>query len=111
MTREEVQGSIDKEFARAREAHAAGNDGKARVCARRAAGLAISFWLERHREKGWGLDNMNQLQAAAQEAGIPDAVRGAAVRLTTKITEKLTAPFSADPVADGGILVDHFLED
>ena len=109
MTREEAQGMIDKELTRAREAHTLGNEGKVRVCARRAAGVAITFWLQSHETMKWGLDNMNQLQSVVNEERIPQTVRDAAVRLTTKITEQSTSPFSIDPVEDGRILVEYFL--
>lgn len=111
MTREETERLIDKELARAREAHTAGNDGMARVCARRAAGVAISFWLQRYRTNEWGVDAMNQLRSVANEKSIPEAIRYAAVRLTTRVTEQFTSSFSTDPVADSRILVEHFLQD
>jgi hypothetical protein len=111
MTREETEGLIHKEFGRAREALAAGNDGRARVCARRAAGVAITFWLQRHGTREWGLDAMNQLRSVSDETSMPESVRDAAARLTTKVTEQFTSPFSTDPVADGTILVEYFLQD
>jgi len=111
LSRDAVQGAVQIELTRVQEALNAGNDGKARACARRAAGLAISFWLQNRKSLPWGLDSMNQLQAAAAEESLPGTVRQAALRLTTKITDRLAAPFSTDPLADAGILVDYFLAD
>ena len=39
---------IEQELTAAEAALKAGNDGKARVCARRAVALASEAWLERH---------------------------------------------------------------
>jgi hypothetical protein len=57
------------------------------------------------------MDSMNQLQAAAGEKSLPETVRDAAARLTTKVTEQFTSPFSINPAADSRILVDYFLQD
>jgi hypothetical protein len=110
MTREEAVVQIEQEFSRAREAQQIGNEGKARACARRAAGAAVRFWLQNHATKGWGLDCMNQLESISGDDEIPEEVRGAATRLSTKITERSTAPFTPDPVSDGAILTEYFLQ-
>jgi hypothetical protein len=57
------------------------------------------------------MDAMNQLQSAAGEKSLPETVRDAADRLTTKVTGQFTSPFSTDPAADSRILVDYFLRD
>lgn len=52
---------IEKEFASAREALKIGNDGKARVCARRAVGYATEWFLTKFPGDGWGMDAMTRL--------------------------------------------------
>jgi hypothetical protein len=98
---------IEQEFAVAREALNVGNDGKARVCARRAVGQAITWLLSKHPRDGWSADAMSQLKKLQDDVSFPKEVRDAAVRLTTKISERFTYPFSTDPLADAKIIIDH----
>ena len=84
-----------------------GNEGKARVCARRAAGAAIGYWLQRQRLPDAGPDAMSRLRAVEQAPMIPLQVREAARRLVTKITERFTAPFSDDPLADARVIANY----
>jgi hypothetical protein len=107
MTKEQAQQQIEKEFATARHAQTIGNDGMVRVCARRAAGISVSFWLQSNPRNNWGVDAMNQLRSLALDETIRQDVRDAAKRLTTKITEQFTSPFMVDPIADATIVIDY----
>jgi hypothetical protein len=106
-TREHYLEQIERELSGARDARASGNDGKARVCARRAAGCALTWFLSVSPRDGWGVDAMRQLQAAAAEASFPAAVREAAQRLSTKISERFDYPFTADPIGDAELIIGH----
>ena len=110
MNKDRAIEQIEKEFATATQARKAGNDGKVRVCARRAAGVAITLWLKSHSRERWGADAMNQLENLKLDESMPQSVRDAAVHLTTKITQQITAPFSTDPVQDSRIIIDYLLE-
>ncbi len=110
MNKQQVRERIEKEFAIAAHARSIGNDGMVRVCARRAAGAAISFWLESHLKQGWGADAMNQLRAIQLEESMPEDIREAARHLTTKITEQFTSTFSQDPLEDSKTIIEHFLQ-
>jgi len=41
------QATVERKLAQAHKARAAGNEGQARVCARRAAGIAVREWYKR----------------------------------------------------------------
>ena len=110
MTKDDVLAQIGKELATGKWAVDEGNKGMARVCARRAAGIAVSFWLQTHPQVGWGVDAMSQLRSLQREHSIPQSVRDAALRLTTKITEQFTAPFTTDPLDDSNLII-HYLMD
>jgi hypothetical protein len=104
LTDDEKQG-VTAELERARAALSAGNDGKARVCARRAAGIALrAFYLSAAGE-GWKGDTVSLLLKASGDPGIPADARSASLRLTTPVTRKDTAPFSTDPIADARLIV------
>jgi hypothetical protein len=110
MTKTLALEQIEKEFSTATRALSVGNDGMARVCSRRAAGIAITFWLEQKRDKSWGIDAMNKLQHLGADNSMPDVVREAAMRLTTKVDTRFALPFPADPIADSKIIISHFLQ-
>lgn len=107
MNKQEVQERIQNELTKAEEARRIGNDGMARVCARRAAGAAITYWLAFHPRPEWGIDAMSQLRDLQQDGSMPEVVRDAALRLTTKITDQFTSPFSTDPIEDSKIIIDY----
>ncbi len=109
MTKEDVLQQIKKEFATAEHAQGIGNHGMARVCARRAAGIAITFWLHTHPRPEWGLNAMNQLRSLQDDENIPQAIRDAAQHLTTKVTAQFASPSSTNPMEDGKIIVEYFL--
>lgn len=100
---------IRKELDTAESAARAGNHGMARVCARRAAGAAIAFWLQSNSRSGWGIDTMNRLRSLQQDDSTPLAVQEAASRLTSKVTPQFTSPHSSNPVDDSRIIIDHIL--
>ena len=104
-TREFYNEQIEKEFAAAREAREVGNDGRMRVCARRAAGLAIRWFLSKHERDGWGSDALRQLQHLKEDEFFPQEVRDAAMRLITKVSDKFTYAFATDPVEDATLIV------
>ena len=109
MTKTQALEQIDKELSTAKHAQKIGNDGMVRVCARRAAGNAIGFWLETNPRPGWGVDAIGRLKNLQHDETIPTDVRDAAARLTTKITEQFTSPFPTDPIHDSEIIIRHLL--
>ena len=90
-----------------RRAQAAGHAGRARVCARRAAGLGIKAWYQRHGAEAWTGDAMKQLQGLQAEPGAPAEVRAAAQRLTTRVDFDHQLPFDDDPLADAEIILSY----
>jgi hypothetical protein len=98
---------IQKELATAREAIQSGNDGKARVCSRRAAGQAISWFMTEHPRADWGQDALSQLTHLRDDESFPREIRDAAIRLTTKISDRFTYPFTSEPVEDARCIIDH----
>ena len=98
---------IREELAKAEAAGQEGNDGMVRVCARRAVGLAAAAWLERFPGKKWHGDALNHLRRICADESFPPDIRQAAERLMTKVTQRDTAPFSTDPIADARSIIAH----
>ncbi|MEW5853449.1 MAG: hypothetical protein AB2A00_32030 [Myxococcota bacterium] len=98
---------IERELEAAVTALTEGNEGKARVCARRAAGQAVAWLMSTHPLPGFGTDAMAHLTALQRHPDFPDEVRAAAVRLTTSVRDRDVLPFSTDPLGDARIIVAH----
>ncbi len=99
--------SIEQELAAAEAARRDRNDGKARVCARRAVALAAEAWLARLPLPRWHGDAMAHLREIQQDKSFPLPVRQAAERLSTPVTRQQTASFTTDPVADAKLIIEH----
>ena len=99
---------IEQELAASEVAWKEANEGKARVCARRAAALATEGWLERLPVRRWRGDAMEHLRQIQQDASFPLPVRQAAERLSTKVTQRHAAPFTTDPTSDARLIIAHF---
>ena len=105
MNRDGALHSVATELAAAAAARAAGNHGMVRVCARRAAGAALRWWIVRNGLRNWGSDAVTQLRRLHSEAGVSEDVRGAAARLTARVREDFTLPFDHDPIDDSRLIV------
>ena len=100
---------MERELATGAAAALEGNNGKARVCARRAAGAAIEYWLQSHPGRLSSIDALNRLREVSRDSEVPSGVRMAAARLTSRITPEFRSPHPEDPLEDAGVLVDYFL--
>lgn len=98
---------IEQELGKAATGLREGNDGLARVCARRAVALGAQAWAKRGGRKAWPADAMNQLRKIQQEEAFPLEIREAAQRLLTKVTQRDQAPVSTDPIADARLILAH----
>ena len=96
------QSDIKAEFEKAEQARARGNEGQARVCARRAAGIAIREYLIQSGIRPPSLsayDLLNLIKDDPHLAGRPDLQR-IADHLTLRVTEEFKLPVEADLVAE-----------
>jgi len=92
---------IESELKRAEAAQAAGNAGLARVCARRAAGIALRGW------SGQVGDAMKQLGKLQQDHRMPENIREAARRLSTKVQLDHTLPFKSDLIEEARMIIEY----
>ncbi len=98
---------IEQELVKAAAGLQEGNDGLARVCARRAVALGVQNWVQRSGAKTWPADAMNQLREIQADEMFPVDVREAAQRLLTKVTQREQVPASTDPLADARLILTH----
>ena len=102
---------IEAELTYAQAAMQAGNIGQARVCARRAAGMAVREWYRRRKGKGdsayWGGDALKQLQRLEADGLALERIRTAARRLTTKVDFDHNLPFDTNPIEDARLIIEY----
>ncbi len=102
---------LQTEFTQAETARAAGNQGRARVCARRAAGIAIRVYITRSGQTvrtASVIELLDQLQARPE---LPPDLRQAAARLRLRVTREHDLPVQADLIADARHLCRSLLPD
>ena len=93
------------ELDRAETARAAGNEGQARVCARRAAGIAIGEYLLRQRLPNPGPNAVVRLEYFRDLPGVPPGAANIAGHLLLRVNEDFTLPIPVDLVAEAELLV------
>jgi hypothetical protein len=101
---------IQNEFKRAEEARARGNEGQARVCARRAAGIAIREYLTRRGVRPQSTSAYDLLNLIKEETHLPADLKLIADHLTLRVTEEFKLPVDADLVAEARRLCDELLK-
>ena len=91
---------LNKEFAMAEAARTAENMGKMRVCARRAAGIAIREYLTRRGIKPPSLSAYDLLKVLEEMDDTPADLRQASAYLRLRVTEEFRLPVDVDLVAE-----------
>ena len=98
---------LEQELAAAEVAWKDGNEGKARVCARRAVALVTEAWLAGLPDPLWRGDAMEHLRQIQRQVSLPLPVRQAAERLSTAVPGRHAAPFTIDPLADARVIIEY----
>jgi hypothetical protein len=105
-----IPANIQVEFERAEKARAQGNEGQARVCARRAAGIAIREYFARNgtqvRSATSAYDLLNILR---DDPRLPSGLKQTVDHLTVRVTEEFKLPVHADLIAEAQKLCDWLL--
>ena len=94
------QTEIDRELERAEQARARKNEGQARVCARRAAGIAIREYLTRQGIRPPSTSAYDLLNLLRDDPHLSPDLKRIADHLTLRVTEDFKLPVEADLVAE-----------
>ena len=94
------QTQIDSEFEKAEQARARGNEGQARVCARRAAGIAIREYLTRQGIRPPSVSAYDLLNLLKDDPDLSADLKLIADHLTLRVTEEFKLPVDADLIAE-----------
>jgi hypothetical protein len=100
-------GNWQAELENARRARLNGNEGRARVCARRAAGMAARDFLTRRGVRQHTVSAYEALRALEQFPGLAPDLQAAASHLTLRVSEEFILPVDVDLIAEAQKLIDR----
>ena len=95
--------ALQQEFSKAQQARINKNEGQARVCARRAAGIAIREYLTRNGTRVPSMSAYDLLNLLREDPLIPADLKLIADHLTVRVTEEFNLPIVADLIAQSRI--------
>jgi hypothetical protein len=99
----------NRELRQAEAARLAGNEGRARVCARRAAGHIIGEYLRRKGSASPSESAYARIHYLASQPGLSIEVYEKLAHLTMRISPEHTLPVEADLIADVRVLAKKLL--
>jgi HEPN domain-containing protein len=102
---------LQAEFERAKAARSEGNEGQARVCARRAAGIAIREYLLRRGQSVHTASAYDLLMQLIEDPSTTPEVRQTATYLTLRVKEDFNLPVDVDLLAEAHRLCNKLLSD
>jgi hypothetical protein len=100
---------FNQEIEKAEAARASGNEGKARVCARRAAGAAAREYFMRRNSPSAQESAYYNLQRLRDQADLPTSIRQIADYFLERITEDHELPSEADLIHEACLLAGELL--
>jgi len=107
---DDLQSQLQKEFEKAQQARINKNEGQARVCARRAAGIAIREYLTRKGTRVPSMSAYDLLNLLKEDALLPLDMNLIVDHLTVRVTEEFQLPFDADLIAESRVLCNWLLD-
>ena len=103
------QEEIRAEFEKAEAARSGGNEGRARVCARRAAGIAVRENMLRQGIRPRSASAYDLLSMVRLDPQFSAQLRDIANHLTLRVDEEFKLPVKADLIAEARIFCEQLL--
>lgn len=101
---------LQEEFERAEDARARGNEGQARVCARRASGIAIREYLSRQGIRPPSSSAYDLLNLIKDDPHLSSDLKQIAAHLTLRVTEEFKLPVDVDLIAEARTFCEDLLK-
>ena len=105
----DLKTQLRNEFEKAQQARINRNEGQARVCARRAAGLAARDYLTRKWTQVPNMSAYDLLNLLKEDSLLPSDLKLIVDHLTVRVTEEFELPVQADLIAESRVLCDWLL--
>lgn len=105
------QTEIDQEFEKAKQARGRKNEGQARVCARRAAGIAIREYLTRQGVRPPSTSAYDLLNLLKDDPSLSPDLKRIADHLTLRVTEEFKLPVDVDLIAEARTFCEELLKE
>jgi hypothetical protein len=102
---------FNREISLSEIARASGNEGKARVCARRAASVVIAEYLDRRGLPDPGVSVIDRLQLLESLQDVSANIKMTAQHLLMHVTPEHSLPVDVDLIAEARQLEQELLED
>jgi hypothetical protein len=102
---------FQQEIEGAERARQAGNEGMARVCARRAVGAVVEEYFSRHGIAGSGHSAYDRIRQLIADPGTGDEIREIAGHFLVRITPDQQLPIQADLIKEARWLADYLIRD
>ena len=104
------QTEINAEFEKAEQARARGNEGQARVCARRAAGIAVREYLTRQGIRPPSVSSYDLLNQLKSDPYLSIDLQLIAEHLTLRVNEEFKLPVNVDLIAEARTFCTELLQ-
>ena len=109
MKQAETQIKVQGELLLAKQSRKEGNEGRARVCARRAAGTAAQLFLDRQQKIIKAENSFQSLKTLKDTEELPERVQLAVSRLIQRVNEDHQLPPEIDLIHEARLVI-QFLE-
>ena len=106
---DDLKTQLRKEFEKAQQARISKNEGQARVCARRAAGIAARDYMTRNGTQVPNMSAYDLLNLLKEDTNLSPDMQLIVDHLTVRVTEDFELPIDADLIAEARVLCDWLL--
>lgn len=110
MMSPKIKESIEHELAMGYQARSLGLEARARVCARRAVGIALRAFFEKHPSKASPLSVVDMIRLYQERPELSPDLRAICSHLLIRVTPDYELPIPADLLAEAKLLIDSVLE-
>ncbi len=111
MQRQDWQTRFAREIKMADKARTEGNEGKARVCARRAAGIVADEYMKRRCVSTPNMTAYERVKLLQNWPDLPEGVDAVVAHMTTRVNDRYELPIDADLVAEAQWLAAALLDE
>jgi hypothetical protein len=109
--REDLYQQLNSEFEQAEVARSLGKEGRARVCCRRAAGIAIRDYFDQRGKSFPGKSSFDLIKILQDTPEIPPDIKDICNHLTLRVSEDFTIPADVDLLVETRFLCRCLLPD